>query len=171
MHFRFVYDPNGLVAAKARATPGQCVFCEEPLRGQQRVLCASMECRRALNSAYVRDRRRGAPSIRASRGMAATQLQEQAALEGRTRLNVHFSKSGRKPLAVSLKGAGKERRIAILVNGDAREATSVYLLCRMPLGLVVGGSLKRELLEAARARLTSKGKSYEILQVRVIGAR
>jgi hypothetical protein len=63
----FVYHPDGLAAAKVCAPPGQCVFCEEPLRGQRRVICGDAASERAMNSAYVRDRRRGAPRVRSVR--------------------------------------------------------------------------------------------------------
>ena len=65
-----VYHPDGLAAAKVRSSPGQCVFCEEPLRGLRRVICGDAACERAMNSAYVRDRRRGAPRVRSVRSPA-----------------------------------------------------------------------------------------------------
>jgi hypothetical protein len=58
------YHPDGLAAAKVRAISGCCVFCEEPLHGKRRVICGSPDCERAMNSAYVRDRRRGARRVR-----------------------------------------------------------------------------------------------------------
>jgi hypothetical protein len=54
--------PDGLAAARARATKGQCIFCEEPVppsRGRPRFICGTEECRKTYVRAYARDRRHG----------------------------------------------------------------------------------------------------------------
>lgn len=48
--------PDGLAAAKACATPGLCIFCEEPVI-EGRVQCGSKECTAAYFRAWHRDAR------------------------------------------------------------------------------------------------------------------
>lgn len=68
--------PDGLAAAKAAATPGLCLFCEEPVAGRN-YLCVALkaqprrgepgyECFRAWQRAYYRDHRRASRARRAA---------------------------------------------------------------------------------------------------------
>lgn len=49
--------PDGLARAKQLATPGLCLFCEEPISGKRRVVCSEKECKAAYLRAWHRDQR------------------------------------------------------------------------------------------------------------------
>lgn len=49
--------PEGLRAAKAAALKGQCIFCEDALRGRHRWVCGEADCSQTYMRAYRRDRR------------------------------------------------------------------------------------------------------------------
>jgi hypothetical protein len=88
--------------------------------------------------------------------------------KARTRFAIHFGADGRTPVAVSLNGPQRGPRVVVDVDGEGRRASSVFLLCRKPVGLVIGGSFDRDLLQTVRARLSSDPKAYEIVEVPVL---
>lgn len=47
--------PDGLAAAKAAATRGLCLFCDDPVARGKRLLCRSPDCERAYYRAWHRD--------------------------------------------------------------------------------------------------------------------
>lgn len=62
--------PDGLVAARARAWPGVCTFCFDPVARASSELCASRECQVARNRAYGRDWRLNHPGYQAAKSRA-----------------------------------------------------------------------------------------------------
>lgn len=56
-----ILHPDGLAAAKACATPGICLFCDDPIAPPKRLLCSSPECTAAYYRAWHRDAKAAHP--------------------------------------------------------------------------------------------------------------
>lgn len=90
---------------------------------------------------------------------------------GCTRLYVQFegARGARRPVRACVRAPRSGIKVRVLVEDVAASMGQVFLLYRRGYGdMVLGGSVRRDLLEEARARLGSAAAEYVIQAVPVL---
>ena len=90
---------------------------------------------------------------------------------GRTSLYVQFEgvRGDRRPVRAQPRAPRSGIKVRVQVESEAPAATQIFLLFRRGYGdLVLGASVRRELLDEARARLGKSAAEYVVAAVPVL---